>query len=266
MTTLDDAIDQMQEFGLHVDVPMADGKLHRCNYQTERKKSGWYVLHQNNDLFTGRFGCWKLGEEGFKIMPRNSTRLDTEKAREIRELAIKRVEEKREEQSKAAEKAQKIWDGLSETGKSPYLTKKKIGAYGVRFSGSYVVIPMVREGRLRSLQSISPDGFKKFMKGGEVGGSHHIIKGSGRIALCEGYATGATIHEAMGWNVVVCFSASNLVKVSPYLANKDAVVCADYDETGIKYAKKTGLEIFLPEQEGTDFNDMDIENVRYRLS
>ena len=91
MTTLDDAIAQLEEFGLDVGgVPVADGKVHRCNYQGERKRSGWYVLHQDVDLFYGSYGSWKVREEGFNIMRRNAAALDSNKYKQLKDEMMKK--------------------------------------------------------------------------------------------------------------------------------------------------------------------------------
>jgi putative DNA primase/helicase len=57
------------------------------------------------------------------------------------------------------------------------------------------------------------------------------------LLLCEGYATGASIHMATGEQVVVCFSSGNLPDVAAVLRekhpSKEIIVCADNDETGL---------------------------------
>ena len=272
MTTLDDALAQMEEFGLDVDYPVADGNVHRCIYQQESrsKKSGWYVLHQNGDLYTGSFGSWKVREEGFKIMRRNSAAIDTNTAKKIKAEMFKRSEkrrlEKKKTQDEAAIRAKQIWESSSIDGHSPYLERKECLPHGTRFHGKTLVIPMVKEGEIRSLQSISASGFKKFMKGGDVSGCYFLIKGKEKLAICEGFATGSTIHQATGWSVAVCFSASNLPKAAPYFKRKDCIVCGDNDEAGINYGKKTaeylGCPFVMPPNEGEDFNDMPLDEVK----
>jgi putative DNA primase/helicase len=272
MTTLDDAINQLEEFGLDIGgVPIADGRVHRCNYQGERKKSGWYVLHQDVDLFYGSYGSWKVREEGFSIMRRNAAALDSRKYQELKQdmlnKAIQRRQAKRHAQAKAAERAVQIWESSSEEGTSPYLERKGCFAHGARFHGSTLIIPMVREGKIRSLQSIGASGFKKFLPGGEVSGCFFMLRGSKKkVALCEGFATGSTIHQATGWTVIVCFSASNLPKVGPYFWTKDVRICADNDEAGITYAKRAAeryeWDVHIPPKEGQDFNDMTVEEVK----
>ena len=37
MTTLDDAVAQMMEFGLEVEIPVADGNIKKCVFQQENR-------------------------------------------------------------------------------------------------------------------------------------------------------------------------------------------------------------------------------------
>lgn len=102
------------------------------------------------------------------------------------------------------------------------------------------------EGRLVSLQFIGADGGKFFLKHSRKSGLFHLVAAEqhlaapGRlvdgvevIAVAEGYATAATIHQATGWPVAVCFDAGNLLGVSKALraAHPGAgmILCADDD-------------------------------------
>jgi putative DNA primase/helicase len=265
MTTLEDAINQMTEFGLDVDYPIVDGKVHKAKYMGERRKSGWYVIHNQNNLFSGRYGSWKIDDTGRRISKRVSIDVDKKEISKAKELARKRAEEELERKREAFKEAQaqslEIWEKCESKGSSPYLDRKMIDPCGARFFGSTLVIPMGRENKMRSLQSIKADGFKKFMKGGEVSGCYFIIEGSGKLALVEGFATGASVHMATGWHVAVCFSASNLPKVAPYFRKKDCIICADNDDAGLKYGKIAQKDLSCSLKyppEGVDFNDLHV--------
>ncbi|WP_442947040.1 toprim domain-containing protein [Novosphingobium sp.] len=69
--------------------------------------------------------------------------------------------------------------------------------------------------------------------------------------FCEGYATGATIHELTGWCVIVCFDAGNLPVVAEIMRKEFAqaafIIAADNDawtkagdieNPGLHYAKR----------------------------
>lgn len=75
-------------------------------------------------------------------------------------------------------------------------------------------LPMVgSDGMVVNLQVIFPSGKKSFLKGGRKQGCWHLIGGPVQevLAFAEGYATGASIHEATGYPVAVAFDAGNLL-------------------------------------------------------
>jgi putative DNA primase/helicase len=72
---------------------------------------------------------------------------------------------------------------------------------------------MRADGVLHSLQFIAADGIKRPLTGGRVAGCYFSIgnpKGAAALCICEGFATGASIHEATGYPVEVAFSAGNV--------------------------------------------------------
>jgi putative DNA primase/helicase len=82
------------------------------------------------------------------------------------------------------------------------------------------------------------------------------------VWLCEGYATGLSIHAALRSvglkaSVVVCFSASNMVAVADQIKG-DRFIFADNDEskTGEEFAEKTGLPWTMADTVGFDANDL----------
>ena len=115
--------------------------------------------------------------------------------------------------------------------------KKQVMAHGVRFSRGSIVVP-VRDatGELAGLQFIDGDGGKKFLTGTAKKGCWHsvgAISPDAPLCICEGYATGASIHKAMGWPVAIAFDAGNLTPVAKALRAKypaqKIIVCADND-------------------------------------
>ena len=89
-------------------------------------------------------------------------------------------------------------------------------------------------GTLHSLQTITPDGDKRFMTGGRVKGCYYSIgKPVGVLIVCEGYATGASINECTGDAVAVAFNAGNLEPVAAALRAKypslKIIIAADDD-------------------------------------
>src|SRR5574337_297225 len=104
-----------------------------------------------------------------------------------------------------------------------YLIAKGVRAHGLRIEGGHTALVPMRDtdGRLHNLQGIAPDGTKRFMPGGRVTGLYHAIgRPSGKLAICEGYATAATIHEQTGLAVAVAFNCGNLLPVAKALRAK----------------------------------------------
>jgi putative DNA primase/helicase len=136
-------------------------------------------------------------------------------------------------------------------------------------SRSAILIPARRGGKITSAQLIWEDGTKKFLFGGEIGGTSHRIATGAYTWLCEGYATGLSIRSALRGlgvqaTVLVCFSASNIAAVARQVQGR-AFVAADNDKpleqfcgigTGEHYAKQTGLPYAMPPVVQMDFNDM----------
>jgi len=125
---------------------------------------------------------------------------------------------------------------------------------------------------------VTEDGNKRFLRGGEVEGCFTWLRRGRdtgpRIYICEGLATGTTIHAATGGRpVVIAFSCGNLLPVGRLLRSRIPggrfTVCADNDHgtdgnPGVKHATRTAMDIrarlAIPRgMDGTDFNDLMIE-------
>ena len=88
------------------------------------------------------------------------------------------------------------------------------------------------DGEIWSLQTIDADGGKLFMPGGRKRGCMFAIGEPGdRIVIAEGFATGASIHEATGLCVAVAFDAGNLEPVAKAIRAKRPA-CADRHRGG----------------------------------
>ena len=139
-----------------------------------------------------------------------------------------------------------------------------------------LLIPLRDGAELHSLQTIAADGGKRFLPGGRVAGCYFSIgKPGDTVCIAEGYATGATIHEATGYLVAVAFNAGNLEavarKVRERLPEARIILCADDDagtagNPGVtkatQAARAVGGFVAVPDfgddrpQEATDFNDL----------
>ena len=143
----------------------------------------------------------------------------------------------------------------------------------------HLVIPLQDiDGHLHSLETIAPDGAKRFLAGGAKRG-HFAVVGAepapltepdGPILICEGWATGASLHIATGHSVIAAMDAGNLLPVAEAFrarfADADLVLVADNDtkpdrdtNPGVDAARKAALavdaRIAVPEAPG-DANDL----------
>src|SRR5471032_666570 len=150
----------------------------------------------------------------------------------------------------AAAEAAQVWADASETGESPYLARKGVRAYGLRFlSGGVVLVPLRDgEGRLWNVQRIVHKGDKRFLAG-RVSGCFHVLgdmAASAWVLIAEGYATAATLHAATGYAVVVAFNEVNVrhvaATVRQLLPHAKLMLCADDDRaTEEKTRKNPGV-------------------------
>lgn len=241
-----------------------DGKIHRFATPEDKGKetSGWYVLYLDQNP-CGVAGDWRHGTEitwsartdlTWQEQQEQDKRI--EDAKKLREAERQRVAEE------TAEKARNIWNNAKQPGAHPYLHKKGVSAYGIRQDkhGNLLIPATDRQGKIHTLQFISPEGGKLFLAGGAKQSHFFTIPGSGdKTYIVEGYATAATIHDATGATCVIAFDAGNLPRVAEQIEGQ-VFICADNDEAGLKRAYETGLRVIVPEEtSGTDFNDLSQE-------
>ena len=64
-------------------------------------------------------------------------------------------------------------------------------------------------------KELMPPATREFLFGGAIKGNFHILPGkTDVVAVAEGYATAASIHEATGWTVLCAFNCGNLLPVA----------------------------------------------------
>ncbi|MFS2101065.1 toprim domain-containing protein [Variovorax sp. Varisp85] len=290
MSAVDQFLSAIESAGL---VPPAiirgDGKLYRFSPSGRcGDNAGWYVLHLDS-VPAGSFGNWRTGESQNWCAKEEHDLTDIERQEQRERIrAARRMHDavSTRKQGEAASKALALWAQCESVRSHDYLTRKGIEAHGVRTDGHHLFVP-IRDttGELHSLQTISPDGAKWFMPGGRVRGCYHMIgHPKGRLITCEGYATGATIHEATGDAAAVTFSAGNLLSVAVALRAEypsiEIIIAADDDwktpgNPGLSAARlaaqAVGGRVAKPNFRGlpradkdTDFNDLErlVEAVR----
>jgi len=275
----------IQASGLQApDVIHDDGAIHR--FSTNGKpthKNGWYVLHMDATP-AGAFGDWRSALQSTWCAKSNNamTPAESEANRQrMKTMAAQRDADRLATQLQASETALKLWNAAKPCTEHPYLTAKGVKGYGVRVDAEgFLRVPMRdTAGRLWNVERINPADFKdkRGLYGGRRTGLFHTIGGKpvDKLIICEGYATGASIHQATGWPVAVAFNAGNLEPVAVALHKAypalTLVIGADDDHltsgnTGMTSAKQAALAVggfaVSPQfpagkpDKATDFNDL----------
>jgi len=271
----------MSDCGIACAEPIvADGKIHRFSTNgNKNKKNGWYVLHTDSNFPSGFFGDWSTSDDWTRWSSVEESRMSAEQISVQRRREETLRAQRMEDYNKIAEKCRAIW-ALSSPAESDflYLQKKRVESYGLRIHEGVLLVPMFNNmGEIRSLQRIWPDGNKKNWRGAEAQGNYFSIPGNQtECFICEGYATGASIHHATGGMVIVAFSRGNILPVCEQIKAKypatRITICADNDQftdgnPGVTDAKKAGeklnVKVVWPEFKDlstrpTDFNDLSL--------
>lgn len=307
MSNYDSVRGQLISAGFILDRPLdTSGKTQRWKVEgAGRERKGWSILHtwtndSGNECLAGSFGIWRGNDQGTqKIVPDKSEASAEEIAAIKKRLADDRkraAQHRAAEAKRAADRAANVWHkakGIEPDQDKPadYLVRKGIKPHGVRFSKEGAIIVPMQDGKggTFGLQFILPSHHerkkktgrdKEYWPAGMAKQGHWFQIGSplagGICLLAEGYATGATLHEATGLPVAVAFDAGNLEPVAEAIKrqyrNTRILVCADDDyltegNPGCSRAKATAFAVGgawvkpeFPQDRGgkklTDFNDL----------
>jgi len=154
------------------------------------------------------------------------------------------------EQSRA--KAKAFWKECKPVTSHEYADRKGVIIDHERAHGDCLAIRgLDSEKKICTIQTISPDGSKKlFLKESIARGAYYSIgkPTDGVLYICEGWATGKSIHAATGHAVAVAFSSGNLGEVARIMRDKfpdiTLVIAADNDKNrnAIKKAEEAALQ------------------------
>lgn len=244
---------------------------------------------------TPLYHLWQGGAE--HLTPDEQAEFDRQKA--ATEESFRAAKAARQEQ--AASDCAFAWDQAITRGTTPYLERKKITRlHGARIHPGNVTSLLVPagdiDGKLWSLQTIHAGGVKVFAKDGRKRGCFHDltpgVPAESDIYVCEGFATAASVVEALGSGarVIAAFDAGNLAVTGAALRSRYGsariVFCADDDRFGEPgnnpglgsarlAATQCGGEVRTPhflslDDKPTDFNDLHVreglDSVRASLS
>ena len=281
--------------------PVMDGSLHRVRVEGDApgEKSGAYKGHLDGRP-AGYIENWKTGYKEKWKASRPLDKFGEAEREQLKAQAAVRRAERAAAREAAARKAiavgQALWDAAREISAAeapalPYLAKKQVPPLGrIRLDqDGHLLVPVVDDtGALQSVQFISPDGSKRFLKGGRTEGGMFLINAeAGHAALekgevpvvlvAEGYATAATVARATGETVAVAFNAGNLTAVATSLRKRlpeaILVIAGDNDEKAVAKgrpnvgrekaeaaAAAAGGVVLLPQfagRKGSDWNDLE---------
>ena len=140
-------------------------------------------------------------------------------------------------QAQAAQRAAYMWAAATPApADHAYLRRKGVQPHGLRVGADgWLQVPLHdADGALCNVQRIAPDKpadggpDKLFLKGGRVAGLWHLLgepAGADAVLVCEGWATGASLHEATGLTVVAAMDAGNLAAVAEVLRRSYPLRC-----------------------------------------
>ncbi len=282
---------------LRQDEPKCDGQTHRVKVEGDKgnEQSGFYVMHL--DGVPNGYFMNNRTKDSFKNLYLNRGADERVSPEEIK----RRQEEYKAKQALAEQERQKLERQVATNIRyqlkkfcntneitSPYFVTKRIPGSLFTFAeeskdGAVTWIPLYDvKKQLTTAQTISPEGEKRFVKGGKKHGSFHVVLGKiepedSTVIICEGYATAASIQYSLSEHknvkVVAAIDAGNLLPVAQSLkkrySDKHFIIACDNDragernvgvDEGKKAAEAIGCKAVIPQfsdgDEGTDFNDL----------
>ncbi|HJV07267.1 MAG TPA: DUF927 domain-containing protein [Chromobacteriaceae bacterium] len=248
------------------------------NYQTKAAKSVWKSIKPGGRVTIASLFALAI-QHGYRPEQPYQPPSAEERAKLEAERAAARAEAEAlatRQRDAAASKAREVWAEAGEpSADHPYIRGKAIIPYGARQLDDSLLIPLRLDGELVNVQIIKPDGTKRFMSGARVKGASLALgrlKDAAIVLVCEGWATGCSLHEATAMTTIVTFNAGNMAAVAERLAaslpdDVQVLVCGDNDTsgTGQKSAAKAAVALFprgrfiVPE-----FTDSQIEAYRQK--
>ena len=213
-----------------------DGEKHRISVEGEKFSqnagAGFYVGHldghpagyvKNNK--TGEEVSWKA--KGYVTDPAQKALLAAQAASKQQEREAEVARRQEQASARVVKQLQKL---VPVTEPTSYMQAKGIAPHaGVLTDkdGKKTYVPAIdADGKQWSMQYIQEDGTKRFAKDSRKDGCFHAVGGMEQLAsapalvIAEGYATAATLKQALGFATVSAFDAGNLAQVARALHDK----------------------------------------------
>lgn len=261
---------------------VADGRWRRCATESHpQKKNGSYKL-----LESGTMGfCQDFAAHASPLTWTAERTIEPVKQDPV--ARARRLADERRAVVVATQAARKFYiDCLPLREGHPYLESHGLtmdGCFGLKVDGDgWLVVPVMLDGNVMSVQRISPDGEKRFWPGASVKAGSYAVerKGASITVLCEGLATGLAIFAAVRLTrVLVGFNSGNLSRV-PVARRGMVCVAADNDhgtqaklghnpgvEAATEAADGLGCGVAVPVGiQGTDWADYRAERLAWMLA
>ena len=278
--------------GRHGPCPVCGG-TDRFHFDDKKGDGGWYCRQCDGKNYgdgldlvvkvTGKSNK-EAAQEVAQVLGLVSGVLDYEAIDQRQAQAARRAEqEKAQEQARrkqaASQAAELVSQGQHSAG-APYLVGKGLNDWsamrlsgplnlaGIGFAAGDLLVPLHNQsGELVNVQIVSAQGEKRYLAGGQKAGAFHRIEGGELVAVCEGYATGLSVHLAMGATVYCAMDCGNLLAVAniarAHHPKSRIILAADNDAhtegnpgktKAEQAAAKVGGLVALPDEPG-DWDD-----------
>jgi putative DNA primase/helicase len=267
--------------GLAIKHLIADGRIHRTPTQDKpRSDNGAYLFDGTRgwvqDWAQGDEVQWWRDERAPAWTPAEKAKVAAGRRRMAEELSRQRHKAALQARQMVGEaellipRPERHWrpgrPAQSAIHAHPYLVSKGFPEVAGLVSEGVLLVPMfdcLDYRQMIGVQRIIASGEKRFLPGQRAKGAVHRLGagGASEVWLCEGYATGLSVRAALKRmyrpaDVVVCFSASNIVYVASRGVGTHVMADHDASATGEEAASATGLCWTMPPERGTDANDL----------
>ena len=291
-SSIEQFCDYIRGVGLEPPLHIEPGKWHRFPGLDKKSdnKAGWCLLFP--DGLGGVFGDFSSGlTETWQNT--SKTKSKEEQALFRKHLLDARAQihsEQKDRHLNAQNDAIQIWGAAKPSSDNhPYLLAKGIKSYGLRvYKGrkdiggmncnESLIIPIMQDGVIHSLQFISSSKEKRFLPNGRKSGGYFLVgefNPETPLCIAEGYATATSIFMATGYPTMVAFDSGNIEEVAVYIRQKfpstSLIICADDDyktpnNPGLTKATRSaqivGAKLAIPNfgnfrsENDKDFNDL----------
>lgn len=243
---------ELSQYGLEIEGdPIMDGKIHRAKVEGDKgqEKSGAYMAYLDGrpagyiqNFKTGVKENWKASAFNKELSQSQALTPQQMQAHKqaLEDKALLRQQELHEKHLTVSQKVSLEFEAAPIAENThPYLVEKGIPSHGLKLDERGNLLMPLRdvEGKIWTTQHIGVNGYKGFEPGGKKEGHFFLIGEdpslSKSLLICEGYATGASIHAATDKTVIVAVDAGNLESVSKALRerypDKEIFLAADND-------------------------------------